>query len=87
VSNGQWDGTPRRKTDFGDNGEAAVAVVLARIDERVNTLISSALEVRKELEEHKKDDDRKFDNINHTIWWAGGAVACLLAVIDIIFKR
>ena len=90
----KWDGIPRRKNDLDSDGKITTAVFLARIDERVNTLIENALEVKKDLgeyrnnlDEHKKDDDRRFLVINKTIWGAGGALTVIIFVLDIVFHK
>ena len=87
----KWDGRPRRESDFNENGKVEDAVIWARIDERVNTLITNAVTTSKEFKDHVKDDNDKFDEIHKAIWRAGGIItgACgvIVALCDWLFRK
>lgn len=83
---GRWDGKPRRKSDFDHSGRVTIEVILARIDERVNTLIENGVNVKKELSDHMKDDAEKFGELNKTVWRASGLVSGGLAVFVFVLN-
>lgn len=78
-----WDGKNRR---ISDRGKEPAAIIWARIDERVNTLIENALEVKKDLIDHKKEDEIQFKAINKTISWATGGLAMFIFILN-LFKH
>lgn len=83
-----WDGKHRRATD---HGKELPELIWARIDERVNRLLEDAGTFKKDLIEHKKDDDERFKEIDRTIWKASGAltviVSAVVFIINFIFKK
>lgn len=78
-----WDGRNRR---ILERGKEPASIIWARIDERVNTLIENSLEVKKDLIEHKKEDEVQFKSINKTISWATGGLAMFIFILN-LFKH
>lgn len=76
-----WDGIRRRDTD---NGREAPEAIWARIDERVNTLIENAMEVKNDLILHKEDDLKQFKVINRTIYMVSGGACVLIFLINFL---
>lgn len=85
-----WDGMKKR---ISDDGGENLAVVLARIDERVKFLKDEISSLGAKMtvhmvsfEEHKIDDNKNFKNVN---WWIaiGVGIVGTLQTITIIIKH
>jgi hypothetical protein len=83
-----WDGMYKRASDAG---KESPDVLLARIDENIKFLKSGAEVVRIQLNTHEINDEKKFDDINKSIWRASGivtgAVAVIVFLVNIFIKH
>ena len=70
-----------------DHGKESLETILARIDERVNNLITLSVGFRQEFDDHKKDNDIKFNTISKNMWMGIGALTTITLIIDVIFRR
>lgn len=86
-----WDGIRKRSSD---SGKEPPEVILARVDENIKFLKAGAEAVRIQLNEHEKDDNKKFhdltnkqDKTNAVVIWASGGLAVAIFFINLLFKH
>lgn len=76
--------------DFGrraeDKGKESNRELLVRIDERQKNHIDILDRLYVSFEEHKKDDDKKFNFINRLVYIAVGGLGMLQIIIGWVHK-
>ena len=66
--------------------EESQQTIIARIDERTKNINDKLTIHMMSFEEHKKDDNDKFDFINKTIWMVSGGACVVMFVLNWFHK-